>query len=178
MAKITNIQQYIELVYSEKSPLSNIMNLHEKKIAACRKVGMSPDTQQAKRIMNLEDEKTREQIIDYMCQNESNEFMNLMSDQQLFWDIQEHKMKPLVSTDDDEKMAKAMNLRNTMSVNSKELLLRINESYKIIFKGPQEISAAKKKVNWLTLEQRIKKRDEQRLNQPASVPPDEQPVSV
>src|SRR6185503_4695291 len=113
----------------------------------------------------LQDEKSRDAIIEYLCKQESNEYMNLMSDSHLFLEIQILKMTPLTISDDDEKMMKAINLKTTMSAKGEELLTRMNASYLKIFKGTTEIKEAKKKVNWITLEQRIKKREEQKLTQ-------------
>lgn len=171
-----NIDQYIQLVYAEKSPLSNIINLNERKSAACKKLGLDPASPEIKKIIDLQDETYRDLIIDYMCKNESNEVMDLMSNQHLFLEIQILKMTPLNTENaDEEKILKAVNLKTTMSEKSEELLSRINASYLKIFKGQAEIAAAKKKVNWTTLEQRIKKRDEQKQ---ALVQQNQQPISV
>lgn len=165
-----NLQQYIDLVYSQKSPLIHIINLDERKKKACNQLKIDPKSEGFKKIIELQDEKSRDIIIDYLCKNETNEFMNLMSDQQLFLDIQYLKMTPLTVTDDEEKMLKAMNLKTTMSLKAEELLTRMNVSYVKIFKGDAEIKEAKKKVNWTSLEQRIKKRDEQREKEKAQTP--------
>jgi hypothetical protein len=168
-----NIQQYIELVYSQKSPMSAIISLEERKNAACHKLKMDPKSKEVQDIFNLVDENIRDGIIEFLCKNESNEFMNLMSDQHLFLQIQLIKITPITPSDDDEKMLKAMNLKTTMSLKAEEVLERINASYLKIFKGSSEINAAKKKVMWLTLEQRVKQRDEARQKQlEASVQPE------
>jgi hypothetical protein len=157
-----NIQQYIELVYSQKSQFINIINIDERKKTVCKHLKIDTSDPDVKKIMDLQDEKSRDTIIEFLCKNESNELMNLMSDQQLFLDIQYLKMTPLTPSEDEEKMLKAMNLKTTMSVKAEELITRMNVSYLKIFQGTAEVKEAKKKINWTSLEQRIKRRDEQR----------------
>ena len=163
-----NIEQYIDLVYSQKSPLIGITNLHERKLAACKKLKLDPEAEETKKITELKDDKICNAVIEHLWKNESTEFMDLMSDSHLLLELQIMKMTPLTITDDEEKNLKAVNLKTTISAKSKELIEKMNVSYSKIFKGPAEISAAKKKVSWMTFEQRIKKRDEQK--QAASVP--------
>lgn len=164
-----NIQQYIELVYSEKSQFTHILNINDRKKVVCKHLKLNPEDDDVKKLIDLQDEKCRDTIIEYLCKNESNEYMNLLSDQQLFLDIQYLKMTPLIPSDDEEKMLKSMNLKTTMSQKAEELNNRMAESYKKIFKGGPEISEAKKKIKWTTFEQRIKKRDEQRAKEPKPV---------
>jgi hypothetical protein len=165
-----NIQQYIELVYSQKSPLIQVSSLDERKKLACKQLKIDPADPDVKKIIDLQDEKSRDSIIEFCCKNESNELLNLMSDQHLFLDIQYLKLTPLQIVEDEEKMLKAMNLKTTMSMKAEELLSRMNLSYIKIFKGDAEIKEAKKKINWLSFEQRIKRRDEQREKEKKETP--------
>lgn len=164
-----NVQQYIQLVYSSKSPFSQVISLDERKRAACKKVGFDYQDEKIKQIIDLHDEKVRDMVIEYLWTNETHEVMNLMSDSHIYLQIQELKMTPLTISDDEEKMLKAMNLKTTMSQKAKELMENMNAAYLKIFKGPAEINAAKKKVNWITLEQRIKDRDEKRKKEATQI---------
>lgn len=169
-----NVQRYIELVYSEKSPLAEIQSLQERKITACKKVGFDHTNEDIKKIIDLQNEKARDMILEYCCKNESPEYMNLLSDAHLFLELQVLKMTPLTPTEDEEKMLKAINLKTAMSSKSEELLARMNASYIKVFKGESEAKEAKKKVSWITFEQRIKQRDEMRKKQ--DVPQNQQSI--
>lgn len=165
-----NIAQYIQLVYSEKSKLVEIKSLQERKITACKKVGWDHEDAEVKKIIDLQDIKTRDSILEYICKNNSPEYMNLLTDAHLLLQLQELKLMPLTPDEDEEKLLKSYNLKTTMSLKSQELLDRMNIAYEQIFKGQNEIKEAKKKVMWKTLEDRIKQRDEIRLKAQQNVP--------
>lgn len=159
---LKKVEQYIALVYSEESELNRIQSLEEKKTVACKKVGLDIKDDFTKSLMLMKDEDCNNLIYDHLRNTQSNEFFNLISDQQLLWEIMQKKMKPLNDDDkeDDDKVLKNYNTKIQLSANSEILLARVNAGYLKIFKGVKEIDVAKKKiVHWNTLEKRVRNRE-------------------
>lgn len=148
-----NIQQYIELVYSERSELNSIQDLEERKRKACEKAKLDPAEASIQDIMHMKDKMVSEQIFEYLRQQNSNEFILLISDQHLFWELMQRNMKPLAEGGEDE--LKDLDLKTKISEKSEGLLARIDARYKKIFKGDAEQSVATKVIQ-KTPEQRLK----------------------
>jgi hypothetical protein len=155
----SKIEKYIRLVYSKESELTPILDFNDRKIKACNLVGLDPEQPASKEIMDLSHKEVREQIFEYLKSNSPLNYIQWVSDVQLFWEIQARKMQPLKATDDDELALKNLNLKTTMSAKSEELLDRINKLAKEIFQGDAEMKMAEDKIRKLpTAESRLKQK--------------------
>lgn len=153
--KKDDITKYIELLYSEKSTLNEIQDLSERKKEAAKKAGMDPEAKATQEIMTLKNASVNQKIFDYLTRTQSNNFIALMSDQQLFWEIQFDKMTPSESTEAKDRL-KDMKIKTAMSKEVRELLDRINYLYREVFRYDDEIQMGAKIIRMRTPEQRIK----------------------
>lgn len=152
-----NLKTYIRLMYSKDSELNSIPVLDDRKRKACELAGMDWDKSQD--IVHLKNEKTNEAIFDYLKTETPNDYIKLIADQQLFWEMQKIQMTPVDTKDtDDDKVLKNIQLKNTLSGNSETLLDRINRGYEKIFGAPEEVDMAKKVVRMMRPEERLKKK--------------------
>lgn len=149
--KRDEIKKYVELMYSQKSPLNKIEDLSERKIQAAVKAKLNPEDPDVKNMMELKNEKVRIEIINFLNKNNSNLFVKLISDQQLFWNMQEKLMKPL---DDDDDAAKLM----VISEKSEELVDRIEKNYQKLYGQPELADEARKVIRMISPEQRLKEK--------------------
>lgn len=168
------IKAYIRLMYSKDSELNAISLLEERKKKACEKSGLEYDKSQ--HIIHLQDEPTNKAIFEFLNSENPNEFIKLMADQQLFWEMQQIQMEPLdrgtgKTKIDDETALKNMNLKTTISAKSEELLQRIKKMYDHIYKGDAEKDMAAEVIRMKRPEERIKKK-------PANVSADKEPVYI
>lgn len=152
--------KYISLLYSKDSELNKISSLDERKKEACKKAGL--DYAKSQDIINLKDKKINREIFDFLSSENPNEYVMLISDQQLFWEMQHIKMEPLdrgtgSNLLDDESILKSINLKNTVSAKSEELLERINRTYEKIYNHKDEIEMAKQQLRLMRPEERVKK---------------------
>lgn len=155
----SKIEKYIHLVYSRESELIAILDFNDRKIKACNLVGLDPEQPASKEIMNLSNQDVRDQIFEYLKTTSPLNYIQYISDVQLFWEIQARKMRPLADTTDDELALKNLNLKTTMSAKSEELLDRINKLAKEIFQGSEEMKMAEDKIRKLpTAENRLKQK--------------------
>lgn len=152
--KKDTIDKYIELVYSEDSPLNNMEDIMARKKEAAKRAGV--EDKLIKDLIELKDDRSRKRIFDYLSKTQSNIFITLISDQELFWEMQFRKMTPLKEEEDDDKMMKNINLKTTISVKANELMERIDALYRRIYKHEPEMKMAQKQIRMLTPEQRIK----------------------
>lgn len=153
--------KYISLLYSKDSELNKISSLDERKKEACKKAGLDWDKSQD--IVNLKDKKINREIFDFLSSENPNEYVMLVSDQQLFWEMQHIKMEPLdrgagEKMLDDDQILKNMNLKNTLAVNDEKLLEKIMRTYEKIYKTPAEIEMAQEQLRMMRPEERIKKK--------------------
>lgn len=147
--KKEDIEKYIELMYSQKSTLNKIEDLSERKIQAATKAKLNPEDPEIKNIMELKNEKVRVKIINYLNKNNSNLFVKLISDQQLFWNMQQRLMKPLEDEDDTSKLM-------AISEKSEELVERIEKNYQKLYGQPELVEEAKNVIRMISPEQRLK----------------------
>jgi hypothetical protein len=158
-AKISkNIDQYIELVYSEKSDLNKIIDLQERKKQACAKAKLNFNDEAIQLIVNMKDEKVNIRIFEYLTTQNSNEFILLLSDQHLFLQMQQRLMEPLAQTANTDSDLKDLDLKTKISEKSESLLDRMTSRYLKIFKGSAEQDFATQKVRLMRPEERIKKK--------------------
>lgn len=149
--------KYIQHLYSKDSDLNKIASLDERKKEACKRAGL--DWEKSQDIVNLKDKKINKEIFDFLSSENPNEYVMLVSDQQLFWEMQHIKMEPLdIKEDiDPESTLKAINLKNTISAKSEELLERINRTFEKIYNYKDEIELAKQQLRIMRPEERVKK---------------------
>jgi hypothetical protein len=150
------VTRYIELLYSEKSELNEIQNLEERKKEAARLAGMNVEAKSTIQIMTLQNRTVNRQIFDYLTATQRNIYISLISDQQLFWEIEFDKMTPTDKQDRKSRMAD-IKAKATMSKESDSLLNRINYKFREIFRHDDEIKMAGDMVRMMTVEERIKK---------------------
>lgn len=141
-----NVQQYIELVYSEKSQLNELADLSDRKIEACRIAKMNEDSPESKAIMNMENEEVNEHIFQYIITQNSSDFALLISDQHLFT----HQLKMII----DPKTE--ILLSNKLSEQSDKLLVRIKARMQSLFQGNNEVKIAAQKMRVMRPEDRLK----------------------
>lgn len=153
--KAKGIEQYIALVYSEKSTLNNIQDLAERKKTACQRAKLNYDDESVQDIVNMKNKEVNEQITDYIIANNSNDFVLLISDQHLFWWIQQRLMDPPKSGEDEEA---DITKKTKMSIQGGELLIRIKERQKIVFGNDALIQVAIQKVKHRRYEDRLKEK--------------------
>jgi hypothetical protein len=158
-AKISkNIEQYIELVYSEKSELNTVQDLQERKKQACAKAKLNFNDEAVQLIVTMKDEKVRAKIFDYLVSQNSNDFILLVSDQHLFWQMQQRLMEPLAQTTNTDSDLKDLDLKTKISEKSESLLERIKMRYRSIFKGESEQEIGAQKIRLMRPEERLKKK--------------------
>ena len=153
--KKDEVTKYIELLYSEKSTLNEIQDLAERKKEAAKKAGMEPESKAVIEIMHLKNKAVNQQIFDYLTKTQSNNYIALVSDQQLFWEIQFDKMTPSEATEAKDRL-KDMKIKTAMSKEVNSLLDRINYLYREVFRYDDEIEMGAKVIRMRTPEQRIK----------------------
>lgn len=153
--------KYIQYLYSKDSDLNKIASLDERKKEACKRAGL--DWEKSQDIVNLKDKKINREIFDFLSSENPNEYVMLVSDQQLFWEMQHIKMEPLdrgagEKMLDDDQILKNMNLKNTLAVNDEKLMEKIMRTYEKIYKTPAEIEMAQEQLRMMRPEERIKKK--------------------
>jgi hypothetical protein len=124
-----------------------MQNLEDRKRQAAKKAGLNPDDEKTQEIMLLRNKSVNQQIFDYLARTQSNLYISLVSDQQLYWEIQFDKMAASERTI-KEKIA--------LSKEAKIILDRIEYAFREIFQYDTEITMAKGIVRKLTVEQRVK----------------------
>lgn len=138
-----NIQQYIELVYSEKSDLNTIQDLDERKKTACEKAKLDHSSDVIQKMLKMQDKDTNEQIFDFLIANNREEFILYISDQHLFYELQKRQMKSMKDDDSDSEL-KDLDLKTKISEKSEQLLERIKVRRAKLFGGKDEQEAAAK----------------------------------
>jgi len=149
--KKEEIKRYIELMYNKNSDLNKIEDLKERKIQAAIKAKLDPNDPEVIKIMELKNEKVRGEIIEYLNRCNSNAFVKLIGDQQLFWGLQQILMKPLEDEVDTNKLM-------TISERSEELVERIENGYKKIYLEQELADEGKKVIKMISPEMRLKQK--------------------
>jgi hypothetical protein len=151
-----NIQQYIQLVYSEKSELNSIADLEERKRQACEKAKLDYKQEAVQAIIHMKDLVVNEQIFEHLRIQNPNDFILLISDQHLFWEIMQRQMEPLVVSEDKDTVLKDLDLKTKMSEKAQDLLDRIKERIKVVFAGEGEQRIAEQKIRLMRPEDRLR----------------------
>lgn len=149
MRKQNEIDRYIELMYSKDSEFNKIDDLNERKERAAVKAGLDIAQPETKNMMELKNEHFRVKVVNYLQKQQPNDFIKLLADQQLFFNMQQRLMKPL---DDDDDTSKLMQI----SEQSEYLIERIEKFKKKIYLQPELIEEAEKKIRVMTPEMRLK----------------------
>lgn len=147
---------YIELLYNKKSKLNNIEDLWQRKLEACKQAGLASDDM--KDIMEMKDLIVNDLIFHYQSyfQN-SNKHQKLLSDQQLFWNMQKILNSSIPEGDEDDT-EKKMSARNKISENCDQLLSRIDRLLSEIYSQDMIETAEITIRQLMTPEMRLKKK--------------------
>lgn len=138
-------------MYSKDSALNKIEDLNERKIKAAVKAGLDPETPEIKYMMELKEERVRVEIVNFLNRNNPNDYIKLISDQQLFWSLQARLVKAL---DDDDNL----DLLLKISERSEELIERIKKFKQRVYEEPALIEEAEKIIRMVSPEQRLKEK--------------------
>ena len=142
------IIKYIELCFGKDSDLNTIQNFNNRQIKAAQHARLSITSQEVINIISFRDEDVNILINTYIgkIQN-SNLYDSLISNQYLFWLIQEQMRKPIDGLDDLKK-------RTELSKLSEEVEKRISNLTDKIY-GTGETKDMGAKVIRMSYEQRI-----------------------
>jgi hypothetical protein len=160
----TKIQNYIRLVYSDKSDLNDITNLEDRKKQACERAKLPYDDEKTQEIVHMKNKDVNTAIFNFCAEQCPYEFNLLISKEHLFLEQMQMLMEPLKKTTDDgktiedvdeERMMKRINLKNTISEKSETLLISINELRTKIWKGTVEQKVAEAKIKSQRMEDRL-----------------------
>ncbi len=150
-----SIEQYIQLIYSQDSPLNKVQDLEERKKLACEKAKLPYDDPKTKEIIHLKNPNVNEAIFSHLRLSNPNKFILLIANQHLFWEQMQKLMEPIKA---DEDMLKETNLKNTISKNAEELLERIDKLSLDVFKDVETVTMGTTKVRMMTPELRLKEK--------------------
>lgn len=130
------ILKYIVLAYKKNGELQKIPTLRERKLQACIKAGLDPDNKEIKWIIQFKNPVVNELISFYLSRIQNDDFYeNYISNQELFWNVQQKIREPLDEGDDpdSEKLLKLVEAKGRLSDLADKLLGRIKSYEKVIF---------------------------------------------
>jgi hypothetical protein len=148
------ILKYMEAMYLQSSDLNHIDDPHDKRKRACIKAGLDFSEKWVLEMSNLSDEDLNTIIFHFINYNNTNRYTNFLANQQLLWRVQGELMKEFKMDDD----LKDFQLKITLSEKSEQLLERVENQKKLIYKSDAEIKMAEKQVQAISVEQRIKRK--------------------
>jgi len=150
------ILKYIEAMYNQKSDLNKIENLEERQIAACTKAGLPFQDESIKEIVSLKNDDFNELVFHYHIQQNSNKYYFLLSQQQLFWQIQKILHTPIAETSAEE-LENVIKMRTTASTKCDDLIIRIERLKSEVFATNDVIEMADLSIRkLLTPESRLR----------------------
>jgi hypothetical protein len=141
----TKLKKYLQSMYSQESELNHIQDLETRKKKACAIAGMPWDDEATQDIVSLKNEEVNDVIFDFLTRENPLEYVQLITDQQLFYDLQKKKLLG------DPKA-------HLLAKQADEMLPRIKAAYQAIYKEKEIMDIAEKKIRRMTPEQRIKMR--------------------
>jgi hypothetical protein len=152
-----NVEQYIQLVYSEKSELNQVQDLEDRKKQACQKAKLNYDLPEVQDIIHLRNEAVNEKVFEHLRTQNRNDYILLVSDQHLFWEMQQRQIEPLDRpvNNDKDTVLKDLDLKTKLSEKSDQLLVRIKSRYKDVFGENEEVEMASKKIRLMRPEDRL-----------------------
>lgn len=143
------IFNYIRLTFDRDSELSEIRSLRKRQINACKKAGLDVTSQEVLAIIDFRDVEVNVLINTYIGKiNNDNLYDSLISNQYLFWTIQEEMRKPF----DKENTIK---YKSDLSKQSEEVEKRISSLMERIY-GTDELKDMGAKVIRMSYEERVK----------------------
>ena len=144
------ILKYIELCFDKESLLNSIENFRNRQIAACKRAKLNPSSEAILAIMNFEDEEVNILINAYLGKFKNNNlYDSLISNQFLFWTIQEEIRKPLDT--------KGVKYKADLSKFGDDVEKRISELTGRIY-GIKEVQEAASKVVRISYDKRVKEK--------------------
>lgn len=143
------MEQYMHLMYSKDSEFNKIDDLNERKERAALKAGLDIAQPEVKNIMDLKNEKFRIEVVNFLQKQQPNDFIKLLADQQLFFNMQQRLLRPLEDDDDTSKLMQ-------ISQQSEDLIERIERFKKKVYLQPELIEQAEAKIRIMTPEARLK----------------------
>lgn len=143
------MEQYMHLMYSKDSEFNKIDDLNERKERAALKAGLDIAQPEVKNIMDLKNERFRIEVVNFLQKQQPNDFIKLLADQQLFFNMQQRLLRPLEDDDDTSKLMQ-------ISQQSEDLIERIERFKKKVYLQPELIEQAEAKIRIMTPEARLK----------------------
>ena len=144
------ILKYIELCFDQGSPLNKIENFRTRQVKACKKARLNPENEDILEIINFNDEEVNILINAYLGKVKNNNlYDSLISNQFLFWTIQEEIRKPL-----DDKGVKH---KADLSKFGEEVEKRISDLMGRIY-GKKEVQEVAAKIVRLSYDQRVEEK--------------------
>lgn len=148
--KKDSIERFISLMYSKDSKLNTIDDLNERKMKAAAMADMDPnDSTIQSKVFNFKDERIRIMIVNFLNKENPNAFIKLISDQQLFWNLQSQLMIEIDDKTDTDRLLK-------ISEQSEKLLERIDRMKQKVYQEKEIIQEAETKIRALSPEMRLK----------------------
>lgn len=146
------IIKYIELCFDKDSPLNQIQNFRERQLKAAKKSKMDITDDNTLAIIDFRDMEVNVLINTFLGKiNNSNLYDSLISNQFIFWSIQEEMRKPIDS--------KKLRERTDLSKLSETIEERISVLMKKIYGVDEDVEEMGAKVVRMSYEQRIVKSD-------------------
>lgn len=149
-------EEYVKVLYSEDSELNHIQDLEQRKLQAARKVGIDPEEESVKSMMALSDKSTNTIIFNHLTQTQSNDYIILISKQQLLWELQRDVMQPSVPIKDAKQRQQDRKLRLQLNKELTEVHEEVDHLYRKIFKHEDVAKMSQGVIRMMTPEQRIK----------------------
>lgn len=144
-------------MYDQKSKLNKVQNLQERKEEAAKKAKMDITKKPIQDIMDMKNEDVNRLIFYYLSYfQHNNRFDLLMSDQQLFWNIQKILKDPIEDGLTKEQIVEEIDTRAALSKRGHEIQARIDYLYSEIYGGDMEEIAQMEVRKMLTPEIRLK----------------------
>lgn len=144
------ILKYIEFCFDQDSPLNSIENFRKRQIKACKKAKLDPEREDVLEIINFEDKDVNILINAYLGKvKNSNLYDSLISNQFVFWTIQEEMRKPLGE--------KGVKHKADLSKYADEVEKRISELMGRIY-GKKEVQDVAAKIVRISYDKRVKEK--------------------
>lgn len=148
------IIRYVQECYSKNSELNKIDNLEARRIEACKLVGLDPE--QNRDIIDQTNKQVNELIYEYLTRfQNSNEYQQWVSDQQLFWDIQKDLMKPVEGEDREKQYDFKLKMSEKCAALLTRIKSRFNEMYTVEDVGKDTVELIESNVRMLRVEDRV-----------------------
>lgn len=139
------LKKYLQAMYSQASELNHVQDLETRKKKACEIAGLPWSAESTQDIVNLKNTDVNDLIFDFLTKENPLEYVQLITDQQLFYDLQKKKLLG------DPKA-------HLLAKQADEMLPRIKATYQSIYREKEIMDVAENRIRRMTPEQRIKMR--------------------